>query len=130
MITEKARYRLLDMDRLMELLGIDDICSFRIQYAERIRIAIANRILSREKHWTESIAVGSRSFVEKVVESLQYRRRRFAIEENGDGSCSIWEPFAPYSAESFSRTARSREVLKRKKGGPKSNEAPFLRVVC
>jgi putative transposase len=91
------------MDRLMELLGIDDICSFRIQYAERIRIAIANRILSREKHWTESIAVGSRSFVEKVVESLQYRRRRFAIEENGDGSCSIWEPFAPYSAESFSR---------------------------
>ncbi len=97
LVGAKARYRLLDMDRLLELLGIADIHSFRAQYMERIQLAIANKKLSREKRWTESIAVGSQPYVVKISESLQYKRPRLVIEENDDGSCVIWESLAHYS---------------------------------
>jgi putative transposase len=97
LIGEKARYRLLEMDRLLELLGIADTSSFRMQYVERMQLAIENKILSREKRWTESIAVGSQSYVAKISESLRDKRRRFLIEDNNDGYCAIWESLAPYS---------------------------------
>ena len=97
LLGEKTRYRLLDMDRLLELLGIADITSFQMQYAERIQLAIANKGLSREKRWTESIAVGSPSYVAKISESLRYKRRKFVIEDNNDGSCTIWDPPCRYS---------------------------------
>jgi putative transposase len=97
LIGEKARYRLLDLDRLVELLGVGSICSFRSQYAERIKMAIENRKLRRERRWTESIAVGSRSYVERISKSLRYKRRRLTIDEEDDGSCSIWESLSAYS---------------------------------
>jgi putative transposase len=97
LVGQKERYRLLDMERLLELLGIPDIRSLQIQYAERIRLAIEQKKLHREKRWTESIAVGSRSYVAKIEESLRYRRRRYIIDEDEDGSCAIWESCALYS---------------------------------
>jgi putative transposase len=97
LIGEKERYRLLDMERILESLRISDIGSFRKQYVERIQLAIENRKLSREKRWTESIALGSPSYVAKIVESLRYKHSRFAIEENEDGSSTVWESCAPYS---------------------------------
>jgi hypothetical protein len=65
------------MERLLELLGIPDIHSFRIQHVEQIRLAIEQNKLHCEKRWAESIAVGSRSYVAKIEKSLQYGRRRF-----------------------------------------------------
>jgi putative transposase len=97
LLGEKTRYRLLDVDRLLELLGVADIRSFRLEHEERIQRAIANRKLSREKRWTESIAVGGKSYIAKIAESLRYKRRKLAIEEDDDGSCVIWESFASYS---------------------------------
>ena len=85
------------MDRLLELLGIADISSFRAQYFERIQLAIANRRLDRQKRWTESIAVGSSLYVAKVSASLRYTRRKFLIEDNNDGSYLLRESLSPYS---------------------------------
>ena len=68
-----------------------------MQYAERIQLAIANKGLSREKRWTESIAVGSASYVDKISEFLRYKRRRFVIEDNNDDSYAIWDPPVHYS---------------------------------
>jgi putative transposase len=97
LLGEKARYRLLDMDKLLELLGINNTITFRTKYAERIQLAITNKELIREKRWTESIAVGSQSYVEKVAESLRYKHRRFVVEDYNDGSCAIWDPPSHYS---------------------------------
>jgi putative transposase len=97
LLGEKARYRLLDMDGVLELLGIADIYSFRLEYAERIQRAIVNKGLNREKRWTESIAVGSPPYVEKIAASLLYKRRRFVVEHYNDGSCAIWDPPSCYS---------------------------------
>jgi putative transposase len=97
LLGEKARYRLLDLDRILELLGIADIYSFRTKYAERIQFAIVNKGLSREKRWTESIAIGSQSYVEKIAESLRYKGHKFVVEDYNDGSCAIWDPPFCYS---------------------------------
>jgi hypothetical protein len=61
-----------------------------------MQLAIENRKLSREKRWMESIAVGSKPYMAKIAESLRYKRRKFVIEENNDGSSAIWESCVSY----------------------------------
>ena len=94
---ERTRYRLLDMNLLLELLGMPDVESFRFEYEMRIQSAIDRKKLSREKCWTESIAVGSKSYVTRIAAALRYERRRSLIEEREDGSCVIWEPLSEYA---------------------------------
>jgi hypothetical protein len=110
------------MERLLELLGIPDTHSFRIQYVEQIRLAIEQNKLHREKRWAESIVVGSRSYVTKIEESLQYRRRQFIIEEEDDGTCTIWESCAIYSKSQAGLfyPPPPQDFVKRKKQGAKS----------
>jgi hypothetical protein len=60
--------------------------------------------------------------VEVMVEFLQYRQRKFVIEEEDDGTCSIWESCAIYSksqAELF-YPPPPQDFVKRKKQGAKS----------
>jgi hypothetical protein len=75
--------------------------------------------LHREKRWAESIAVGSKSYVAKIKESLQYRRRKFIIEEEDDGTRALWEScaihsksqaglFYPPPAQDFVKTQKTR----------------------
>jgi len=128
---EKARYRLLDMDLLLKLLGVANIEPFRVQYSERIQLAIANNKLSREICWTESIAVGSRSYVAKISESLRYKHRRPFIEEYDDGSCAIWESLDPYSRlqnRPF-ELSQPQISLKVKKRGSKSSLSIIFKAV-
>ena len=97
LVGQKTRYRLLDVERLLELLGIPDLESFAEQYRTRIEQAIAEKRLQREKRWTESIAVGSRSYVRGIAEAVRYRGRyKPRIEEAADGSWSLWETPSKY----------------------------------
>ena len=97
LVGERTRYRLLDLELLLNLLGIPDIASFRLEYKDRIQRDIAAKKLDREKRWTESIAVGSKPYVIKIAATLRYKRLKPMIEEGEDGSCTIWEPFSKYS---------------------------------
>jgi putative transposase len=95
-VGDKNRYRLLDLDRLFELLGVRDVESFRIEYRNRIQRAISEERLKRQSFWTESIAVGSRQFVNDISGSIRSRRRSLRIEETGTGAWAIWETVAEY----------------------------------
>ncbi len=90
LVGEKTRYRLLDMDRLLELVGMSDIDPFVREYRARIEHAIAAKRLRREKCWTESIAVGGRSYVARIATSVRRERRRPRIEEEENGLWSVW----------------------------------------
>jgi putative transposase len=96
LIGEKARYRLLDMDRLLELLGKNDIDSFSAEYQSRIRDAIAEKKLNRQKCWTESIAVGGKEYATKIAASIRYERLKPRIEEREDGFWLVWEESSYY----------------------------------
>lgn len=97
LVGERTRYRLLDLELLLDLLGIPDIESFRLEYMHRIQRDIAEKKLDRERRWAESIAVGSKAYVTRIAATLRYKRLKPIIEESEDGSCTIWESVSKYS---------------------------------
>jgi putative transposase len=93
----RSRYRLLDMDRLMELLGESNIESFRVEYRRRIEIAIREKKLNREKCWAGSIAVGGKAYVEKIAAAIRCERLKPILDEREDGSWAVWESSREYA---------------------------------
>ncbi len=99
-IGEKTRYRLLDLELLSELLGKPDPETLAIEYRMQIQRAIAGKRLDREKRWTESIAVGSAAYVREIAHVIRRERLRPRMEEEVDGSWTVWEPSSDYHASS------------------------------
>ena len=69
-----VRYRIIDRDKLSELLEIDkkDLREF---YNERTEYMLSEKI-SHELVWTESIAVGGQRFIAGVREVVKSRKRK------------------------------------------------------
>ena len=85
LVGKKKRYRLIDDERLLSALGNGVTkAEFREVYASMVQKAILQKELEREAMWTESLAVGSRTFVESVETTLKNNRRR-EINRNGVG---------------------------------------------
>jgi putative transposase len=92
---ERERYRLLQVDRLVRLLDLPDRQSFARIHKQRIEEAIRAGRLKRESVWTESIAVGSREFVESIASGIRWRKNlKTAITE--DGAVYLREDHAKY----------------------------------
>ena len=69
----RKRYRVVDLDRVVELTGAGSIEAFRRAYQPAVE-EVARRDLRRDPKWTESVAVGSRGFVEKIRSSVDRMR--------------------------------------------------------
>ena len=96
LIGQKTRYRLLDLDRLLDLLGEADLESIARKYRAQIQSTIAEGRLKRQKCWTESIAVGGQLFVGKIAAAVRCERVEPRIEEGEDGSWAVWERASHY----------------------------------
>jgi putative transposase len=77
------RYRLLDMEWVLKFFGGASLSEFRDYYEAAIQETIAKDIHRREPQWTESIAVGSESFVREVAQRIQ-RRQQLEIRPSGE----------------------------------------------
>ena len=97
----RARYRIIDRVALCELVGVADE-----QLAERQNEWIAARLgrSDREPHWSEAVAVGRRSFVERIREELGTRARSRQVEDV-DGASILREGAAPYGPRSGTEMA-------------------------
>jgi putative transposase len=93
---ERRRYRVLDLDRLCWRLGIDSSENLRNNFAARMAETLARQNHRREGCWTESLAVGSRSFVEQVQPLILSRQEKQLVEES-PGFWTLKEVEAPYS---------------------------------
>ena len=60
------RYRIIDVPLLMDLCGVEDIQELQSQRRLWLDMELERGIRARDDIWTRSIAVGSRSYVEKV----------------------------------------------------------------
>ncbi len=80
----RSRYRLLSPDRMLEGLGLDFLASFVRLYRDGISEKLQRQPLMREAAWTEALAIGDPSFVERVAGRFGHRRR-FAYSEVGTG---------------------------------------------
>ena len=85
----RQRYRLVNEDRLLESMGIGTPQELRELYIEAIERRLAEGRLAREPLWTESLAVGSKSFTGDV--SAKYTQRRtLDVEEVSDLAIKTW----------------------------------------
>lgn len=96
----RRRYRIVDMERLLQSAGVASESKFRDWYVNAIEQRLAAGKWGRESHWTESLAVGSRKFVETV--SARYTSRQtLTYDEVASGTGGMWsvrESRIPYGS--------------------------------
>ena len=83
-VVSKQRYRLIDKQKLLELLNLNEKDQLRKMYSEWIESSLVSNELKRESQWTEGIAVGSKDHVESIKVKLGAKTNyRKIIEEDG-----------------------------------------------
>ena len=95
------RYRIIDTERTAKLLGLRDECDLPAEQNRWIQEALSedeSSLLQRQDVWTESLAVGSDSFADKVARMLGVRCR-FRDVEKDCGFCVLREKGVAYNAD-------------------------------
>jgi len=78
-------FPLVDLGDWLELLQIGSIDLFRWTHMCAIKTALEHQNLARDKKWTETVAVGTRVFVELIQKKLGGTSRRNKIAKNDGG---------------------------------------------
>lgn len=76
----RKRYRIIDMARLVALFGVTNPTTFRQTYSAYVEQVLRERLMQREEYWTESVAVGSPAFVERIKAGLGISARYRTIQ--------------------------------------------------
>ena len=93
----RARKGIIDFKRLVELLGFKTYEQLQQAHYNWVDRAIKADNNGREAKWTQSIAIGSESFVEKIKKEMDFRARGRKIGHAG-GSFELRETLKPYGA--------------------------------
>ena len=104
-----ARYRIIDREALCALLGTADEKLAALQN-EWIEATLARGRAEREPQWSEAVAVGRRSFVERVQEELGTRALHRDVTD-ANGRWVLREPVAPYRPRSSAQMAPLSQIL-------------------
>jgi REP element-mobilizing transposase RayT len=91
----RERYSIIDYRALMDLLGIPSIDALRRAHSARVEEALVRAEQVRESKWTESVAIGSRDFVETIKAKLGVRAKGRRIS-GMNGESNLCEPQASY----------------------------------
>ena len=94
----KQRYSVIDYKKLIELLHMRDFEELRKIYNHRVDEILRGENHTRESKWTESIAVGSKEFVEATKKRLSNRGKGRQVLI-GSGGHELREPAVPYSSD-------------------------------
>jgi putative transposase len=72
----RKRKGIIDFDRLMTLVGFDNYDDLKDAHSRWVDSEMQNDNRSnRENKWTQGIAVGSKTFIEKMKKALGYRAK-------------------------------------------------------
>ena len=69
----RKRKGIIDFDRLMDLLGFDNYDDLKDAHSRWVDSEMQTDDRDKENRWTQSIAVGSKIFIEKMKKNLGYR---------------------------------------------------------
>ena len=95
---QRQRYRLLDLERLCWRLATQSVEDVRANLEAALQERIAQDQVKRESRWTESLAVGSLSFVERI-KPLILSRRETEVVQTGAEVWELQEAAVPYGQE-------------------------------
>ena len=84
--------------KLSELTGFDSYGKFRMAHQELVYDSLVNGNNSRQPQWTESIAVGSKCFLEGIkINWVSWRKGEESLKIMEIFSYGkIWEPIMPF----------------------------------
>ena len=89
------RYAVIDVAALSALCGFRDIARFQEAHRRWVEQALRESADPRDPRWSEAIAVGSRSFVEKIQIELGLKAKYRDVSEAA-GTYTLREPAVPY----------------------------------
>jgi hypothetical protein len=91
----RKRKGIIDFDRLMDLLGFENYDDLKEAHAKWVDSAIQTDNSGKETKWTRSIAVGSKTYIEKMKEALGYRATGRKII-SADDTFELRETITPF----------------------------------
>jgi putative transposase len=94
----RERYGLVDYEGLRGLLDFGSMVDLAEAYRGWVEESLRWSNSHREGKWSESIAVGSESFVSMTKENLGMKAKGREVLGGGDGSYELREAPAPYKA--------------------------------
>ena len=92
------RYNIIDTDAWLDLLGFTDINRLQQEHNQWLNTIMAADQNKREGRWSESLAVGSQNFVERVKKELGVRAKARGIKNDG-GHFTVKETRASYNTD-------------------------------
>ncbi len=91
----RKRKGIIDFDRLMGLLGFENYDDLKEAHSRWVDSEMQADNHDKETKWTQSIAVGSRTFIEKIKESLGFRATGRKVI-SGDDTFELREAITSY----------------------------------
>lgn len=103
LVGTRKRYRIIDIDQLLERLNFNTHAEFSAFYAQSIREQIESDHLARQAQWTEALAVGGKEFISNITKEYGHRKtfERTNIQtEEGNSTWMIQERSSAYITDS------------------------------
>ena len=91
------RYRLIDLPALLALCRFSKQAEFQQAHRQWVDEALQGALAMRDARWTEALAVGSQTFVEKIKEELGSKALHRELEQV-DGTYALRESGEAYSS--------------------------------
>ena len=96
--TPSQRYRIVELERLQQLVGVQSFADLQQRHLEWIDAAINDRKAAHEALWSNSIAVGSEDYVAKVKAQLGLKAK-YRSTDVSDGAFFIKESSMSYMSD-------------------------------
>ena len=94
----RQRYALIDYKRLMDLVHMRNFEQLQDSYEHWVDAVLRLENQDRESKWTESVAVGSKKFVETTKERLGIKAKGRRVL-GGNGAYELREPAVSYMGD-------------------------------
>jgi putative transposase len=88
---------IIDCERLRELAGFKDYASFTAAHRNWVRLTLEDIDVKRENKWTESIAVGSGPFIERIKTAMGAMAKGRSVKPSA-GAFELRETQSAYSS--------------------------------
>lgn len=92
----RQRYALIELEELSQLCGFPDVAGFQQAHRGWVGEALASGASKRSECWSQALAVGSASFVERVKRELGVKARYRRIHA-AEGGSMLREPQRSYT---------------------------------
>ena len=91
----KARRRIIDEEHLMGLTGASSRAMLQQLCRQQVEAALERKLMARQNHWTESIAVGSLEYIEALQKQVAIRAKGREVI-SVEGGCQLRERDTAY----------------------------------